>query len=492
MLSSLRDGVFLTDEGGTVRFWNRAAELITGLTRRDVWGRALPDLPGLGSIAGEIPVGEEETVRPQVFPVQLGLRELWLSLAGVETGEGTVYTFADVTEEQRLEQMKNDFLATVSHELRTPLTGVYGAALTLRERGERLTANDRSLLLASLTEQAEGLTRLVEDLLVASGLESDRLLVAQERFEAVKLAREVVEDARLRNTTARVQLVEAEEAFVLADPARTRQVLENLIDNALKYAGRGPVRVAVEVGEGVVTFGVSDEGPGISEDRRERIFEKFYRSDVQMEGGVGGRGPRPVHLEGARPAHGRAPLGRVHARCGLALFASSSLPFRPDACYHGGMERARVGLNAALIAAGLLLSAFLWLSASGNSPGFLPLSSATARPAEVTLARALPPRHNALAPRRARRAPTNVATPVVAIPVSSVVSISASARPAARHAPAHRQATPHAATPPPAARRPDRDATPAATSAATSAAARSTGDRDGKPRRGCAAASVWL
>ena len=74
-------------------------------------------------------------VRPEVFPVQLGLRELWLSLAGVETGEGTVYTFANVTEEQRLEQMKNDFLSTVSHELRTPLTGVYGAALTLRERG---------------------------------------------------------------------------------------------------------------------------------------------------------------------------------------------------------------------------------------------------------------------------------------------------------------------------------------------------------------------
>jgi signal transduction histidine kinase len=87
-----------------------------------------------------------------------------------------------------------------------------------------------------------------------------------------------------------VQLVEAEEAFVLADPARTRQVLENLIDNALKYAGRGPVRVAVEVGQGVVAFGVSDEGPGIPEDRQERIFEKFYRSDVQMEGGVGGAG----------------------------------------------------------------------------------------------------------------------------------------------------------------------------------------------------------
>jgi signal transduction histidine kinase len=290
VLSSVNDGVFLTDDGGLVRFWNRAAELITGLTRRDVWGRALADLPGLGSIAGEIPVGEEGSVRPQVFPVQLGLRELWLSLTGVQTGEGTVYTFADVTEEHRLEQLKNDFVATVSHELRTPLTGLYGAVMTLRERGDEIPVDDRSDLLATLAEQAKRLARLVEDLLVASGIESDRLLLGQERFEAVALAREVVDDARRRHETARVQLVEEQEAYVLADPLRTRQVLENLIDNAVKYADRGPVRVAVEVADGLVTFGVSDEGPGIPEDRREQIFEKFYRSDVQMEGGVGGAG----------------------------------------------------------------------------------------------------------------------------------------------------------------------------------------------------------
>jgi len=290
VLSSMRDGVFLTDGEGVVRFWNRAAELITGLPRRDVWGRSLSGLPGLGSIAGEIPVGEEETVRPQVFPVQLGLRELWLSLAGVQTPEGTVYTFANVTEEQRLEQLKNDFVSTVSHELRTPLTGLYGAVVTLRERGDQLSAGTRAELLSTLGEQAERLARLVEDLLVASGIESDRLLLAADRFDAAALAREVVEDARVHHRTARVQLVEAEEAHVVADPVRTRQVLENLIDNAVKYAGRGPVRVAVERGEGVVAFSVSDDGPGIAEDRQERIFEKFYRSDVQMEGGVGGAG----------------------------------------------------------------------------------------------------------------------------------------------------------------------------------------------------------
>ncbi len=330
VLSHVSDGVFLTDASGVVRFWNRAAELITGLTRRDVWGRSLSALPGLGSIAGEIPVGEEGeegSVRPQVFPVQLGLRELWLSLAGVETGEGTVYTFANVTEEHRLEQMKNDFLVTVSHELRTPLTGLYGAVLTLRERSESLPERDRQELLASLVEQAEGLARLVEDLLVASGLESDRLILGEERFEAVKLAREVVEDARLRHDTQRVQLIETEEAFVLADPVRTRQVLENLIDNAVKYAGHGPVHVAVECGDGVVAFGVSDEGPGIPEDRQDRIFEKFYRSDVQMESGVGGAGlGLYISRELVRRMGGRLWVESARGAGSLFSFELPSLP----------------------------------------------------------------------------------------------------------------------------------------------------------------------
>ena len=327
VLSHVRDGVFLTDREGVVRFWNRAAELITGLPRDQVSGRSLADLPGLGSIAREIPIGEEDVVRPQVFPVQLGLREIWLSLAGVETPEGTVYTFANVTEEQRLEQLKNDFVSTVSHEFRTPLTGLYGAVLTLRERGDELSAGVRAELLATLSDQVERLARLIEDLLVASGIESERLLLAEDRFDAAALTREVVEEARLTYETARVQLVEAEEAHVVGDPVRTRQVLENLIDNAVKYAERGPVRVAVERGEGVVVFCVSDEGPGIPEDRQERIFEKFYRSDVQMEGGVGGAGlGLYISRELVRRMGGRL---RVESSGGAGSLFSFELPSLP-------------------------------------------------------------------------------------------------------------------------------------------------------------------
>ncbi len=327
VLSNVRDGVFLTDGAGIVRFWNRAAERITGLPRERVWGRPLAALPGLAPLWERIPVGEEGSVRPQTLPVQLGGDEIWLSLAGVEVPEGIVYTFADVTEEQRFEQLKNNFLATVSHELRTPLTGLYGAAITLRERGDSMPASVRAHLFDTVSDQAEQLVRIVEDVLVASGLESDRLLLVHERFDAAALARAVVEEARERHSTTRVQLEEAEVAHCVADPTRTRQVLENLIDNAVKYARRGPVRVAVERGERSVVFSVSDDGPGIAEDERERIFEKFYRSDVQMASGVGGTGlGLYICRELVNRMGGRLWLDSTPGAGSLFLFELPSLP----------------------------------------------------------------------------------------------------------------------------------------------------------------------
>ncbi len=143
------------------------------------------------------------------------------------------------------------------------------------------------------------------------------------------------------------------------------------------------------------------------------------------------------------------------------------------------MPKAGVAFNAVLIAAGLLLSAFLWLSASGNSPGFLPLGSPTARPAEVTLARALPQRQRAGAPKRARSRRTNAAC--------------ARSRDSCQQRRVRvRDRSGAAGRAPPDAGESSDDAGPRDTTSRRDAAASSspassaTGDRDRKPRRGCA------
>ena len=112
------------------------------------------------------------SARATTVPVDVAGREIWLSIRAVGFGEGTVYAFHDLTEERRLEQLKADFIATVSHELRTPLAAVHGAAKTLLRDDVDLEHDVSRQLLALVSEQSDRLARMVEDILLASRLES--------------------------------------------------------------------------------------------------------------------------------------------------------------------------------------------------------------------------------------------------------------------------------------------------------------------------------
>ena len=122
MLETVGDGVFLVDDAGIVRLWNRAAESITGSSRESIVGRRLEEV---------LPGWERVTARAETLPLELAGRERWVSVSGVTFDEGTVYAFRDFTEERALEEIRQDLVATVSHELRTPLAAIYGSALTL-------------------------------------------------------------------------------------------------------------------------------------------------------------------------------------------------------------------------------------------------------------------------------------------------------------------------------------------------------------------------
>ena len=299
VLSNVGDGVMLLDRSGVVGFWNPAAEAITGREAQDVTGRPVAEaLPGWGPIEQLIPVasGPEEVGehwRPKTVPLEVGERELWLSVAAVDVGEGTVYTFRNLTEERRLDELKTDFVATVSHELRTPLAAVHGAAMTLQQRGSSLSRSDRAELLGLIYEQSDRLARLIDDILVAGQLDSGRLDVARESFDAVELVREVLAELPPR-LLAGVSIDIDSPGWlprVQGDSGKARQVLTNLIENAVKYSpDGGRIAVGLSQSAGRARFSVTDEGIGIPAGEQDRIFEKFYRVDPSMRRGIGGTG----------------------------------------------------------------------------------------------------------------------------------------------------------------------------------------------------------
>jgi signal transduction histidine kinase len=296
VLEHVADGVFLIDADGLVRLWNRAAEAMTLLGANEVVGRVAADaIPGWALIVDRVPVtrAPAAAVRAETLPLQLPDRELWLSIVGADFGDGIVYAFRDLTEERVLEELRADFVSTVSHELRTPLAAIYGAALTLQRDDLRLDDAQRERLLAMISGESDRLARTVNDILWASRLDADRLPITIGSYDAEELTRTVVDVARL-HLPPDIELslkLEPDLPLVAADPDKVRQVLTNLVDNAIKYSpDGGSVEVEVTRRDHALRFSVRDRGLGIAQGEQRRIFEKFYRVDPNLTRGVGGTG----------------------------------------------------------------------------------------------------------------------------------------------------------------------------------------------------------
>jgi two-component system phosphate regulon sensor histidine kinase PhoR len=289
VLNYVADAVLLVDRMGVVRLWNQAAERITGFSADDLVGHAAAErIPGWREAADSVPVSTSpDPGHPEVMiPVEAAYGERWISISGVEFFGGTVYAFRDVTEIRQLEELKADFIATASHELRTPLAAVYGAAQTLLRHDFALDEAGRERFISLIANE----------ILLANQLEAGRVDLGSEPFDPVELVDRVVEAARV-HAPAGISLERRTPetvSFVAADRDKVRQVLVNLIENAIKYSPEGgSIEVGLEAGqsdEETVVFFVKDQGLGIPAEEQARIFEKFYRLDPQMTRGVGGTG----------------------------------------------------------------------------------------------------------------------------------------------------------------------------------------------------------
>jgi signal transduction histidine kinase len=291
VVEHVADGVVLVDEQGFVRLWNPAAERITGLPAAEAVGR--PAAETVRPWETLAPLAASETVAPETRPVEVADRELWLSITGVAFAGGAVFAFRDLTAEQALERLKSDFVSTVSHELRTPLAAIYGAALTLQRDDVRLSEPQRSGLLEVIAGEADRLARIVNDILWASRLESGTMPTLIQACDAVELAAGTVEAARSYvppNIELRFEAPEPTPPLA-ADPDKVRQVLANLVENAVKYSpDGGEIVVGVTRTDERIRFSIRDHGLGVPPEEHRRIFEKFYRLDPQLARGVGGTG----------------------------------------------------------------------------------------------------------------------------------------------------------------------------------------------------------
>jgi PAS domain S-box-containing protein len=294
-LAYVADGVVLLDKDRVVRHWNPAAAAITGVDEEHALGQPVDEVvPAWASLTSHVPLVAPGSSggRPVTVPLVLDGRELWVAVSGVDFGEGTVYALQDVTDERALEKTRSDFVATASHELRTPLAAVYGAVRTLRREDVELSAEHRATFLEMIESEALRLSHIVDQILLAGQLDADAVELRLSESDPVEIAAGVIESATVHLPEGISLSLDADGGSpIMCDENKLRQVLVNLLDNAIKYSPEGgKVGIRIEQNGARCLIEVSDEGLGIPSFEREKIFEKFYRLDPQQTKGVGGSG----------------------------------------------------------------------------------------------------------------------------------------------------------------------------------------------------------
>jgi two-component system phosphate regulon sensor histidine kinase PhoR len=295
VLESMVEGVLVVDASGRVMLANSRLREFFGV-HSEITGHPLLEAirhPQLDSLLRE--VAEADSIVSSTFSLGNPKRTLRVQAARFPRGEdrraGCVAVFHDISELERLEAVRRDFVANASHELRTPLTAIQGFVETLLEA--ELPEEKRRAYLEIIDRHARRLGHIVRDLLALATVETGKWRVEPTQIDVAEIARIVIRDLALRVREGELSLeceVEGRsEAF--ADPRILEQILTNLLDNAVKYTEPGgEIRVRIVEGPERVRVSVRDTGIGIPEEDRARIFERFYRVDKARSRSAGGTG----------------------------------------------------------------------------------------------------------------------------------------------------------------------------------------------------------
>ena len=306
VLGAMAEAVIAVDLRRRLLFANASANRLFALDTTSV-GRLVPELirsPQVqdaveATLRLAVPAAYEgELTLPGRDPSQRG-NNRFLSVRGNplpgQPSTGAVFVFHDVTELRRLERMRQDFVANASHELKTPLASIKAYTETLMDWAlYDETVNAR--FLKRIDEQAERLNQLILDLLSLARIESGQEIFEHAPLCLVPVLESCVESHRDRAQTKNLNLVFDpggldDETMVLADEEAIRQIVDNLVDNAIKYTPEGgTVSVTCHSDRNSATIEVADTGIGIPRSDLPRIFERFYRVDKARSRELGGTG----------------------------------------------------------------------------------------------------------------------------------------------------------------------------------------------------------
>ncbi|MFI6788971.1 ATP-binding protein [Nonomuraea sp. NPDC050383] len=301
-VDDLPDGLIVTDRFGRVLAVNRAAVRLTGVPAARAVGKEMDEvfpfrdhdgrewwkaLDPQGGLRTRTRVPERPLHLPGGQELHVAARLVREPARGGDVARVAI-TLRDGGARARLERSRADLVSTVAHELRSPLTSVKGFTATLLAKWTRFTDEQKRVMLETVNNDADRVTRLITELLDVSRIESGRLEVRRQVVDVAARARRAV--------AGRVAAGEPEDRFRLVagddlpemwlDQDKIDQILGNLVENAVRH-GRGTVTIVIEsVGWGVAVS-VRDEGEGIAPELAPRVFRQFWRGNSRRRGGTG-------------------------------------------------------------------------------------------------------------------------------------------------------------------------------------------------------------
>lgn len=311
ILSNMTEGVIAADPKGEIILVNQRATEMLHKSEKEMYDKTLFqlfDLPEDEEIASIVQNEEslliENTHSTGHFYL---IRVTFSALKGMDSGDGVIAVLQDVTEQEKLEQERKEFVANVSHELRTPLTTLKSYMEALNEGAYEDKELAPKFIHVTLNE-TDRMIRLVNDLLKLSRLDSEAVQLIKKKTNMEKLVSDIAERFSVQLKQQRLAIhLHAQPGLpeVWVDRDAITQVLDNLLSNAIKYSNQGSrIYIHIELENGQLAVKVKDTGQGIPKHDVPRVFDRFYRVDKARSRKMGGTGlglsisQEIIHLHG--------------------------------------------------------------------------------------------------------------------------------------------------------------------------------------------------